>query len=314
MGDLGIGALLPHAGRAASATAIREMSAGAEALGVDSLWCGDHIVLPREQSSQYPYRAEGETGQYEVPAARPFLEAFQSLAFAAACTRRIALGLSVGIVPYRHPLLWAKSIGTLSVLSEGRFIVGLGAGWMEEEFRALDADYTGRGRRTDETLRALRDIWSSDDGTVTVPIGNGPHEGAVHVVPARHQEPPSVWIGGSGSVAVRRTARFGDVWHPHIRGHSPGDIADTLMRIREYAQSEGRTWHGSAALLIPFQLAERPEPLPSGTGRLVGPAGFCSDVLAEYADAGVSHVILASGGRPARRLRQLGELLAAMGR
>lgn len=307
MSKPGIGALLPHAGYAASASAMRAMVQGAEALGVDSLWVGDHVILPEQQESEYPYRAEGDSGAYEVPSARPYLEAFQSLAFAAACSRTIGLGLSVGIAPYRHPLLWAKSIGTLSMLAEGRIRIGVGAGWMEEEFRALGVDFAERGRLADEVLDVLRRLWADDQHQIAL-HGDGE---LVHVVPAFHVAPPPVWIGGNGKVALRRTAQFGDVWHPHVRGTPPAKVTQSLAQVAEMAEERGRTTSGTAALLMGFALDAAVGPPAWDTGRLVGPASYCAEVLAEYAEVGVEHVVLAIGGRTQRRLWQLGELLSA---
>jgi probable F420-dependent oxidoreductase len=307
-----IGFLLPHTGRAAGPAALTEVARAAEDVGADSLWVGDHFVLPAEQSSMYPYRAEGADGSYEVPVHLPFLEAFTSLSFTAAVTSRCLLGISVGILPYRHVAVWAKQIGTLEVLSEGRFVLGVGVGWLREEFETLGADFSKRGKQTDETLEVLRRIWSQTDPVaydgevVTLP--------AVHVVPGSGLEPPpEVWVGGNGAPALRRTARYGDVWHPHIRGLTPEAVSSGLAEIREHAAALGREVDFSAAFHAPLILAAHPGPDPWVGGRIEGPPEYLRETMEQYRDAGLGHAILTFGGAPATRIQMMETVMEALG-
>ena len=133
----------------------------AERLGFDSLVLGDHIVFPNDIESAYPYTVSGEWSGGE---GGEHLEQLTMLTFLAAVTERVRLVPSVMIVPYRNPLLAAKMLATLDVLSKGRLTLGIGVGWMEEEFAALDAPpFAERGAVTDEYLRAYKELWTSDN-------------------------------------------------------------------------------------------------------------------------------------------------------
>jgi probable F420-dependent oxidoreductase len=302
---LQVGLLLPHAGRAASAGAIREVAVSAEELGLESIWVGDHVVLPAKQESLYPYRAEGDKGDYLVTSDNAFLEAFQSLAFAAAHTRRIQLGISVGILPYRHALLWAKSIGTLSVLSEGRVLFGAGVGWLEEEFDALGLDFAGRGASSDRTLALLRELWAEPERPVSLD-GGAP----AHVVPAFHGAPPPIWIGGTGARALRRAAELGDCWHPMLRGCPPAAIAEGVGVLQESLPEGTRP---EVALYVPLKLEDTvPERTPWEAGLLAGPPEHCAEILEHYREAGVSHIVVSTGGSAQTRLRTAEQLLTAL--
>jgi alkanesulfonate monooxygenase SsuD/methylene tetrahydromethanopterin reductase-like flavin-dependent oxidoreductase (luciferase family) len=166
-GAVKLGVLLPQAGWSAGPDSITAFAARAEELGFASLWVGDHVCLPAKQRTPYPYPIDGEQPlRYQVPSDRPYLEALTTLGFVAAVTRTIDIGLSVGILPYRHPALWAKSLATLQRLSGNRLILGAGAGWMAEEFEILGADFAARGVVTDDTLAFLRHVWSVDGAVV----------------------------------------------------------------------------------------------------------------------------------------------------
>ncbi|MEK7334933.1 MAG: LLM class flavin-dependent oxidoreductase, partial [Candidatus Binatota bacterium] len=127
------GVFLPISGRAAGPTTLMEAARTAEALGYDSVWAADRIVIPWEINTPYPY-SEGQ--QFIVPPDRPFFEPLTCLAFLAGCTEKVKLGMSVLVLPYRHPLYWAKIATTIDQLSRGRFLLGVGVGWMNEEFKA----------------------------------------------------------------------------------------------------------------------------------------------------------------------------------
>src|SRR5919204_5796530 len=146
------GLFLPVSGRSATRRTLREYAQQAEGLGFRQLWAAERLVIPWTIETAYPY-AEGAT--FIVPPDRPFLESLTVLAFLAGCTQRIKLGVSVLVLPYRHPLHWAKVAATIDVLSEGRFTLGVGVGWMKEEFDVLGAPFAERGRGSDEQLQIL---------------------------------------------------------------------------------------------------------------------------------------------------------------
>lgn len=196
---------LPQAGWVATRENVRLYATLAEELGLHGVWLGDHIVIPFDYTSQYPY---GEL--HPVPPDRPFLEAYTTLAFVAGLTQRVRLAVTVAIAPYRHPLLHAKVAATLDVLSNGRLEVAVGSGWLREEFEALGADYPRRQRVTDEYLEAMCNLWTGEpcayDGE-TVSFAK------VQCLPRPAQLPhPPLWIGGAGSKAFDRMERFNAGW------------------------------------------------------------------------------------------------------
>ena len=132
----------------------------AEELGFESVWIGDHIVLPTAPTNQYPYTPDGS---FRRPHDAPFLETLTILAYVAACTSSIRIGSTVVIVPYRNPILQAKIFASLDVLSKGRAVCGVGVGWLEKEFETLDVPYSDRGPMTNEWLEIFTNLWSEEE-------------------------------------------------------------------------------------------------------------------------------------------------------
>ncbi|PYN06989.1 MAG: hypothetical protein DME02_13610 [Candidatus Rokuibacteriota bacterium] len=147
------GCHLPVYGPAATRETLVGFARRAEAVGFDSLWASDHVVLPWRIASRYPYNA---TGDFPLPPATDFLEPLTALALVAGVTERVALGTTVLVLPHRHPLLAAKMLATLDHLAPGRVILGAGVGWMREEIEALGAPYDRRGAWSDEAIRVMR--------------------------------------------------------------------------------------------------------------------------------------------------------------
>ena len=155
------GTSMPSRGDMASPENLRTLAQRAESLGFDSVWVSDHIILPRKVDSFYPYAADG------VATFRPdedYYDPLATLNFLAGCTQKIRLGTHVLILPYRNPVVTAKMLSTLDVLSGGRVILGAGVGWMEEEFQALGLDtYAQRGAVTDEYIQLFKELWTKDE-------------------------------------------------------------------------------------------------------------------------------------------------------
>ena len=155
------GCSLPSRGAMASSENLRSLAQRAEDLSFDHVWVSDHIIIPHEVSSFYPYAADGV-----APFQRDntYFEPLAALNFLAGCTSRVKLGTHVLILPYRNPVLTAKILATLDVLSGGRLILGAGVGWMEEEFQAMGLDtYAQRGKVTDEYIQIFKELWTSDN-------------------------------------------------------------------------------------------------------------------------------------------------------
>ena len=185
----------------------------AEAAGLDHVWLQDHIAIP-------PDDAEGSGGRY--------LDPLTALAWLAGRTERIGLGTGVLILPYRPPLPTAKAIATLQEFSGGRLLLGVGVGWMDAEFKALQVPRSERGRRSDETLAFIRECFSQD----IVRAG----EQDFLFLP--RPEAPPIFIGGSGDHALRRTIAYGDGWMPMTTDATK--LAPDMARLAEFAEAAGR--------------------------------------------------------------------------
>jgi probable F420-dependent oxidoreductase len=227
-----IGIHVPQWGASANREGVLAVARLAEEAGLDSVWVADHVVYPLRSQSTYPYRDDGAPfAPYDG-----FLEAFTTLALIAGATERVALGTSVLVLPMREPLQAAKTIATLDVLSGGRMLLGIGVGWWGEEFRALGAQFTRRGRRMEEQIAVLRAVWRG--GAVS-------HHGEFYDFDELVCEPrplqaggPPLLIGGLGPAGRRRAARLGDGWHA-LGSHGP-TLADGMADVKRIARDAGR--------------------------------------------------------------------------
>jgi probable F420-dependent oxidoreductase len=250
----------------------------AEALGYDSLWVSDHVVLPWRIASRYPYNA---TGDFPLPPSSDFLEPLTALALVAGVTERIALGTSVLVLPHRHPVLAAKMLATLDHLAPGRVICGAGVGWMREEIELLGAPYSRRGAWSDEAIRVMRACWTDERAAFAGeffrfdPVGCRPR-------PAHGTIP--IWVGGHTDRAFRRVVDLGDGWHAAFPTHA--ELARALPRLRDACAKAGRD---PATLTISARLG-----LPSKQP----PADTLANVRA-LRDLGVHHLILEPAVRDA---------------
>src|SRR4030095_3104116 len=153
------GVFFAVSGRAASRKTLMQAAQRAESLGYDSVWAADRLVMAWKIATTYPYSNEDTL---IVPADRPFFDTLTCLAFLAGCTEKIQLGMSVMVLPYRHTLHWAKIATTIDHLSPGRLLMGVGVGWMEEEFAAMNAPFKERGKVSDEQLTLLKQLWTEE--------------------------------------------------------------------------------------------------------------------------------------------------------
>jgi probable F420-dependent oxidoreductase len=310
--SISIGCTLPSSGPAADPSALGALAQTAEDLGFASIWVSDHVVVPERIDSSYPY---SPTGQFPTQATQPYLEPLAALGFLAGRTRRVRLGLHVLILPYRHPLLTAKMIATLDQVSGGRIDLGIGVGWMREEFLALGATedmYTHRGAVTDEQLKILKQVWTSDVSSYAGRFYNFDRLGA-HPQPVQKPHPP-IWVGGHTPPALRRTARYADGWLPigarppaHL---PPQELAACITTIRAEAERAGRD-PNSIDICFSTNVGVDPsdEPRPfSGS-----PDKIARD-FESYREIGVSKFIVGLGPHPPaeyeRRMRLFAEQVA----
>jgi probable F420-dependent oxidoreductase len=266
-----VGCHLPVYGPAATREALTLFARRAEALGFDSLWVSDHVVIPWAIRSRYPYNA---TGDFPLSPDTDFLEPLTALALVAGVTSRIRLGTSVLVLPHRHPVLLAKMLATLDRLAPGRVILGAGVGWMREEIELFGVDYARRGAWSDEAIRILRACWTDERASFRGEFFAFDDLG-VRPRPARGAIP--IWIGGHTERALRRVATLGDGWHAAFP--SVEKLRDGIADLRKACAKVGRD---PATLTLSARLglsAKRP----------------ADEALAELRalrDLGIDHVIL----------------------
>ena len=202
-----IGFAVPNIGPLAREETVLRIADRAEELGIDALWIGDHLALPSRRRVPYPYYRD-KPGYHDPKA--PILDPFITGAVIAGRTRKVRVGFGVLVLPYRHPLVTAKMIATLDVLSAGRLIVAVGVGWLREEFDALGVDISKRGAMTDEQIRYLKEVWSKDEPHFR---GASYRFDGLTLYPKPLAGSVPIWVGGNSSPAMRRAARLGDGLH-----------------------------------------------------------------------------------------------------
>ena len=286
------GFYLPNSGASADPGALASIAGLGDRLGFFCMVMPDHILQPNQVDSTYPYSltgdilAVGQSGDGEWP------EQITTLAYLAGITQRIRLVTSVMIIPYRNPILTAKMLATLDMLSKGRLILGAGVGWMEEEFELLDTPpFAQRGAVTDEYLRAFIELWTKDDPTFD---GKYVNFSGITFLPKPVQKPyPPIWIGGQSKPAIRRAARIGNCWHPvgaiPAAPLEPEELAENLVTLRDYAVKAGRD-PSEIQVSVKAPLYDTAD--SSGPRRrFTGSADEVRQDIQTYADVGVTHLI-----------------------
>ena len=243
-----------------------------EALGYHIIMTSDHIAITPDVQSRYP---------------APFYEPLSLLGWLAGVTTKIEIGTTVIIVPYRNPLELAKATANVDQLSDGRFILGVGIGWAQEEFHVLNAAYKSRGAVTNEYLAAVKLLWTQDVASYN---GKFISFDDVHTAPRPIQTPhPPIWVGGPSDAAMRRTVRYGNAWHP-IRIQMDWFKHTGIPRLKEISDEEAKSVP-ELCRRIRLRLTDSPV---TGSDRVVG-EGDIDQVhrdLAELENLGCSYVIL----------------------
>ena len=209
----------------------REIARIAEEVGFHGIMNADHAFFPAQMNSPYPYSDDANP---PMPSDSEYPDTWVSLAQMAAVTQRLMFSTAVYILPLRHPIEVAKATASLAVMSDNRFALGAGVGWMKEEFDAYGVDFHSRGRRYDECLDAIRQLWSGD---WTAYQGDYIQFESLRILPAPAARIP-VYLGGSAEVALRRTARMADGWIGN--GNTPQEVPPLLARLRELRRAFGR--------------------------------------------------------------------------
>ena len=227
------GVHLPHLGRQATRDHLIAFARSVEEWGYASGWVSDHIAWPASITSSYPY---SDDGAFPARQDLPWLDPIGTLLFVAACTERIRLGTTVLILGYRPPVQTAKQLATLDVLSGGRLILGVGVGWMREEFEVLQMPYDRRGERGDEYLEVFTTLFSEEEPSYDGSFYRFP---TVRFEPKPVQRPVPIWVGGSSEGAYRRAARYGQGFHAAFEPLE--QVAAAWGRVRELAAERGAT-------------------------------------------------------------------------
>jgi probable F420-dependent oxidoreductase len=242
----------------------------AEELGYESLWIPEHIILPVNYKSPYPYSS---SGRMPAPPETPLHDPLLALAYVAGITTRIKLATGIYVLPIRNPFTTAKAVASLDVLSGGRFIFGIGIGWLEEEFAAVGMSFKDRALRTREYVALMKELWGSDLPSYrgkTVSI-----EG-FKFMPKPVQKPhPPIVLGGHTEPSLRRAARLGDGWYGI--GENLDEVKRVIGRLREHEREQGRK--------MPLELTVAP--------RFGGPLTVAQ--VRQLAEFGVDRVILGAG-------------------
>jgi probable F420-dependent oxidoreductase len=287
-----IGFNAPTTGALIEPDSLRRVITEGEALGFDYVTVSDHIMVPRNLESKYPYT---DSGEFPAGTAAAWLEQLTTTAYLAALTTRLRFVMSVMVVPHRPAVLTAKILATIDYLSKGRLTLGIGVGWCREEFEAIDAaPFDDRGHVTDEWMAACKELWSKDD-----PRFDGKYVQFADVVftPKPVQQPIPIWVGGESAPALRRTVRYADCWYPV--GTNPQFPMNTvsrfkagLTRFRGFAEKADRDPSTVAvALRVLNGPSARPRRTIDGEAEMFtgGAADYVADIKA-LAELGVASV------------------------
>ena len=259
----------------------------AEAMGFDSLWVADHIVVPTTIRSRYPYN---DSGRFPLPPELGFLEPLTVLGYLAGVTKRVRLGTWVLVMPHRNPIVTAKMFATLDVLSRGRMVLGAGIGWMEEEISLLGAPFKNRSALSDEYLRAIRELWTNPDPQFE---GKFCRFSGIKCEPKPVQKPLPIWIGGHSARAMRRVVEIGDGWLACPKSFAA--FEESYKELQNAASKAGRDLKSIPIMLSPVYASSVEAfveemkkytglgydsffvPLPSWSGELNGVLGLMEE-------------------------------------
>lgn len=227
-----VGLAFANTGPFSQTEGLVSLARAAEGAGIESVWTVEHVIWPNAYDSQYPYSSSGKMpGDKTMPIPDPMIW----LAYLAANTSTLVLGTGIVILPERNPVVFAKEAATLAALSNGRLQLGIGVGWLEEEFDALGIPWEKRGARTDEYVHAMRELWAGDDASFSgefvdfenVSSNPKPPNGTIPFV-----------IGGHSDVAARRAGRLGDGFFPG-KG-TPDELREMIDKVRQTAADHDR--------------------------------------------------------------------------
>jgi probable F420-dependent oxidoreductase len=271
----------------------------AEKAGFDFLSVTDHLVVPRTFSSHYPYVVGGAFAGAQHGHC---FDQLTTVSFLAGVTEKLRQLTSVLVLPHRPPMLTAKMLATIDVLSKGRLMVGVGAGWFKEEMDLLGSDFANRGRASNEYLAAFKELWTKER-----PSFSGRHVAFDDLMfePKPVQKPhPPIWVGGESKGAIDRAIRHGDVWYPGNNSQTqpldtPQRLATGIERFRRASEAAGRDPKSiGLALLVQNHFEWGAHKTQDGSARRLF-TGTSADMIGDAAaldDIGVGWACIRLGG------------------
>jgi probable F420-dependent oxidoreductase len=274
------GACIPHYGVPTSKKAVVDFCQLAEQLMFDSIWSTDHIAVSEKYPDPYGN----------------IIESLTTLSFAAAKTERVKLGTSIIVLPMRNPVVFAKQAASLDFLSDGRLILGLGAGWMEDEFATLNADFKNRGKIMNEQIMLMKSLWTTEK-----PQFEGQFFKVTNAIfqpkPVAKNGPP-IWIGGSSRSALKRVTRLADGWHPV--GYSPSQISEGKKLLDSILQGKRKI---TISVRLPAEISETATSTYSQSSgekayMLGGKREAVISEVEKLEEAGVEHLVCYFGNKP----------------
>lgn len=272
-------------GLAVNPTTMLSVALEAEAIGFDSIWVGDHIIFPPKTGSAHP--VGGAAAGAPIRSKEPIFDPLVVLSYLAQATSRVRLAIGVLIIPYRNPVITAKWLATLDVLSGGRVLLGAGVGWLKDEFEAVDVPYESRGPMSDEYIQLMRALWTQDTPEFD---GEFYHlNPGFHFLPKPLQQSIPVWVGGNSGLALKRAARLGD---GYVGAYASFDeLTERRRRVYQLLDVEGRdpakfTFAAQARYFV------YEEPYPDAPPCIGSPQKVADDIM-RFKEMGLEHLQLA---------------------
>jgi probable F420-dependent oxidoreductase len=255
-------------------SAIRTIATNAERLGFATLYAVEHVIFTDDYERKYPY---SNAGELPGPTGMALFDPFIALTYAASCTTRVRLGTGISLVPMHNPVILAKEIASLDQLAEGRFMLGVGIGWMAEEFRAAGLSFEDRARRCNEYVEAMQQLWGEERASYSgefvrfqnIRCNPKPVKGAKL----------QVTVGGETTAAMKRAARYGTGWFGYM--NSPEQAEEKIKKLHKILAEHNRKPNEVEIFITPND-----------------PKYAAPDSLKRYRDAGVSEIVVSGWWRP----------------
>ncbi len=288
--SMDFGLVLPNLGPLATPEAVLAIAEAAEAAGFADLWTSDHVVLPIESDTSYPYV---RAANVRLDPHYPIVDPIVALSGIATRTERIGLGISVYLAALRHPIVAARLVASLDRLSQGRVRLGVGAGWIPEEYAALGIDFSQRGRVLDEHLACMRALWTQDR-----PEFSGEHYCLANIAfePKPVQTRLPIFVGGNSAAARERAVRLGDGWH--VIDVPLPELAESVRALHASCRDAGRDPNElTVSMRAQVVISETTPSEAERFAPLVGTRAAILEDLERMREIGVNHVVLWPGGR-----------------